>query len=293
MGSRKNAIEKQSVIYKIIGDKSCVSGRLSIAGYTFNDMRMKNNIQMWTVMIGIALITSCSNEQKSADVASTEAVTDKRRTAPHADKLNVLSAEEKASGWQLLFDGVSTDGWHSFQKNTVEGWQVADGMLFTAGKNGDIVTNKEYENFEFTAEWKIEEQGNSGIFFYVVESPQYKRTYETGPEFQIIDDKNYPQKLKDSQKTGANSDVQAPTMFPSNKPGEWNTTRILVNRGHVEHWLNGHKILEYEFDSPEWKKLVAESKFSSLDYAKIRKGHIAFQDHGGPVAYRNIKIREL
>jgi len=236
---------------------------------------------------------SCSGERSANEAHGESAPAASVNVPAPADALNVLSEEEKNSGWQLLFDGESTNGWHSFQKKKVEGWQVVEGTLQTAGKNGDILTNNEYEDFEFTADWRILSKGNSGIFFYVVESPQYKRVYETGPEFQIIDDENYPQKLKDSQKTGANSDVQAPTSFPSNKPGEWNTTRILVNKGHVEHWLNGEKILEYQFDSPEWKALVAASKFAALDYAKVRKGHIAFQDHGDPVAYRNIKIREL
>lgn len=236
------------------------------------------------------LIISCSNP-KTADEGDDKSpgVTQ----VSSSSEVNSLSEEQKADGWQLLFDGKSTEGWHTFQKDKLEGWQAADGTLFTAGKNGDIVSDKQYEHFELVADWKIEDKGNSGIFFYVVESPEYKRVYETGPEFQIIDDVNYPQTLKDSQKTGANSDVQAPTSFPSNKPGEWNTTRILVNKGHVEHWLNGQKILEYEFDSPEWEELVSKSKFAGLDYAKVRKGHIAFQDHGDPVAYRNIKIREL
>ena len=253
---------------------------------------MKNRT-LSIMLMGLVMLMACNTQPQAVEESQNESADVTTTSSVSAHVLNVLSEEEKASGWQLLFDGKSTDGWHSFQKEQLEGWQVVDGTLYTPGKNGDIVTDKEYENFEFTAEWKIQEKGNSGIFFYVVESPKYKRTYETGPEFQIIDDENYPQKLKDSQKTGANSDVQAPAMFPSNKPGEWNTTRILVNKGHVEHWLNGKQILEYEFDSPEWKTLVARSKFAGLDYAKVRKGHIAFQDHGDPVAYRNIKIREL
>lgn len=253
---------------------------------------MKKNF-LRILVIGMAAMMSCSGEQGKNEAEGDSVPAASADLPAPVNAQNVLSADEKNSGWQLLFDGKSTNGWHSFQKAQVEGWQAVDGTLQTSGKNGDILTDNEYENFEFTADWRIQAQGNSGIFFYVVENPRYKRVYETGPEFQIIDDENYPQKLTDSQKTGANSDVQAPTSFPSNKPGEWNTTRILVNEGHVEHWLNGKKILEYQLDSPEWKALVAASKFASLDYAKVRKGHIAFQDHGNPVAYRNIKIREL
>src|SRR5690606_35694392 len=113
-------------------------------------------------------------------------------------------------GWELLFDGKSTNGWHAYLKDNPEEWQVQEGILYTPGKQGDIVTDREYENFDLVVEWKIEEQGNSGIFYHVVEDPNYPRMHETGPEFQIIDDQNYPQELTESQKTGANSDVKAP-----------------------------------------------------------------------------------
>jgi hypothetical protein len=207
--------------------------------------------------------------------------------------LNTLTEAEKAEGWELLFDGVSTQGWHSYLGDNTTGWQVEGGLLYTEGGNGDIVTDAEYEDFELLVDWKIEDQGNSGVFYHVIEDPEYPRIHHTGPEFQLIDDKNYPQELMDNQKTGAISDVKAPTVLASKAPGEWNHTRILVQKGHVAHWLNGKKIVEAEFDSPEWKDLVAKSKFAAFDYAKVRRGHIGLQDHGDAVAFRTIKIREL
>lgn len=206
---------------------------------------------------------------------------------------NALSDQEKEEGWQLLFDGNTTQGWHAYLKKEPPAWEVREGMLFTPGKRGDIVTDREFENFELLVEWKIEGQGNSGIFYHVVEHPDYPRMHETGPEFQIIDDRNYPQELTESQKTGANSDVKAPTSAASNPPGEWNQTRILVDRGRVTFWLNGEKINEYDMESTDWRELVAASKFAPMDYAKVRKGRIGLQDHGGPVGFRNIKIKKL
>jgi translation elongation factor P/translation initiation factor 5A len=241
------------------------------------------------------IFTACINKSSAPIERSQEdgTISDFNESAASKKELNRLSEDEKAKGWQLLFDGKTTNGWHTYLQDKVEGWQVKDGVLYTPGKQGDIVTDKEFQNFELIAEWKIQEQGNSGIFYYVVEKPEYKRIYETGPEFQIIDDENYPQELTDKQKTGANSDVQAPSAFVSKRPGEWNRTRILVNQGHVEHWLNGQKIIEYNFNSPEYKQRVANSKFASMDYGKIKKGRIGFQDHGRPVAFCNIKIKEL
>ncbi len=207
--------------------------------------------------------------------------------------LNTLTDTEKSEGWELLFDGVSTQGWHSYLGDENTGWQVEDGILFTEGGNGDILTDDEFEDFELLVEWKIEDQGNSGVFYHVKEAPEYPRIHHTGPEFQLIDDENYPQELKENQKTGAISDLKAPEVLTSNPPGEWNHTRILVKGGIVEHWLNGEKVVEADMNSKEWEELVANSKFGEFDYATTDKGRIGLQDHGDPVAFRNIKIRVL
>ena len=207
--------------------------------------------------------------------------------------MNTLTEAEKTAGWKLLFDGQTTSGWHNFQKQSIQGWMAQDGVLTTPGKQGDIVSEEQFSDFELSIEWRIESQSNSGIFFYVQEDPQYSAIWHTGPEFQLIDDNNYPVPLKDTQKSGSNYDMQAPIKLTAKKAGEWNHARILVNKGHVEHWLNGEKVVAYDFDSPAWQQQLAGSKFASLDYAKKRNGAIALQDHGDPVAFRNIKIRAL
>lgn len=217
----------------------------------------------------------------------------KQASGSSTSQHNALSEKEKEDGWELLFDGKSTRGWHAYLGSDSLGWEVKDGVLMTPGKQGDIVTDQDFENFELLVEWKIEEQGNSGIFYHVVEQPDYPRMYETGPEFQIIDDHNYPQELMENQKTGSNSDVKAASVSASNPPGNWNQTRIRVDQGKVVFWLNGQQINDYDMESAEWQAMVAGSKFAPMDYAKVRSGKIGLQDHGGPVAFRNIKIRPL
>lgn len=258
---------------------------------TIKQMKKEN---LFIVILFLSINIACSHKPSTSVKNHENLPTMVTHESSEPDqKINTLSIEEKSEGWNLLFDGSSTTGWHSYLNNEVEGWQVKDGLLFTPGNQNDIVTDKEYKNFNLVVEWRIEEKGNSGIFYYVVEDPAYNRISHTGPEFQIIDDENYPQELADNQKTGANSDVKAPTVLASKAPGEWNHTRIIANKGNVEHWLNGKKVVEFNMDSHEWKNLVAKSKFAALDYAKVRKGRIGLQDHGGPAAFRNVKIREL
>lgn len=258
--------------------------------YPYNQRK----IASLSLLLVLTFLMACSREApQSATKTEDSDVIHLQASQQSQASPDFLAPKETAKGWTPLFDGVSTEGWHSYLKNTLEGWQVKEGVLFTPGKQGDIVSDQEYENFELELEWKIQDQGNSGVFYYVVENPAYQRMHETGPEFQIIDDQNYPQELAANQITGSNSDVKAPSHSAFHPPGSWNHTRIKADNGKVEHWLNEELILEFDMDSPEWKALVAKSKFAAFDYAKVRKGHIGLQDHGGPVSFRNIKIREL
>lgn len=212
--------------------------------------------------------------------------------------MNTLTENEIQGGWKLLFDGNTTNGWHKFNQDSIDdGWIVEDGCFVALGKGGDIggdiVTDEEYDNFELKMEWKISAGGNSGILYRVLEG-DYPAVYATGPEYQLIDDIGFPQKLKEWQTTGANYAMHPPQNAKIKPVGEWNSSRILINDSHVEHWLNGEKVVEYELWTDEWKEKVKNSKWSEYPkYGLAHSGHISLQDHGSVTWFRNIKIREL
>jgi hypothetical protein len=213
-------------------------------------------------------------------------------------KDNKLTREEKKQGWRLLFDGQTLNGWRPYLHNTTATWVVEDGTLKGLGKGSDstgyIISEDQFENFELKLEWKIAPRGNSGILYMVVEDPAYKTPYETGPEYQVIDELGWPEPLEEWQKTGANYGMHVATNKELKPVGEWNTTAIIVNNGHVEHWLNGMNVVEYELWTDEWKELVANGKWKDYPaYGLAKKGHLVLQDHGSNVWFKNIKIREL
>ena len=207
-------------------------------------------------------------------------------------KPNTITARVKADGWRLLFDGKTTTGWRGFRQPTMPtGWQTVDGVLTRVGQGVDIITVGEFGDFELTLDWSVPPNGNSGLLYRVTEEDDV--IWHTAPEYQIIDNAYQPG-LKPAQYAGANYDLHPPSRDVTKAVGSWNTTRILVRGAHVEHWLNGVKIVEYELWTPEWERLVRESKFKDYPtYGRARRGHIGLQDHGDPVRFRNIKIREL
>ncbi|GJM29649.1 MAG: hypothetical protein DHS20C17_22840 [Cyclobacteriaceae bacterium] len=260
---------------------------------------MRNSkLNLLAILFGCLLSCTQSNEQNTAEAANDQ-------IDESVDQTNALTAAEKEAGWELLFDGESTDLWKGYNKESFpeQGWRVQDGSLIVekpaAGESGggDLITRQMYENFEFTADFMITDSANSGILYLAVEN-EGDQIWHSGPEYQILDDQNYTARAdgKDvsRQLTAANYDLQAPPENYTKPVGEWNTARIVINNGHVEHWLNGHRTVEYLINSPEWKDLVASSKFSEFpQYGQATKGHIGLQDHGHEVRFRNIKIREL
>ena len=215
---------------------------------------------------------------------------------------NTLSAEEKKAGWMLLFDGSTTNGWRGFNKSVVPpGWVVENGTLKGLGTahgdtGGDIIYAAEmFENFELSIDWKISPKGNSGIFYHALEGPQYKAPFATAPEYQLIDDDHYPQKLEDWQMTAADYAMYpAPTNKALKPAGEWNNCRIIFTKEKVEYWLNGKMTVSFVPWSDDWTKRRNSGKWEAFpDYGKARTGYIALQDHGSPTWFRNIKIRKL
>ncbi len=208
-------------------------------------------------------------------------------------RMNTLTEAERAAGWRLLFDGRTTIGWRGYLMDGMpEGWQVVDGALTRVSRARDIITTEKFGNFELSLEWKVDPGGNSGVFYRAVEGPD--EIYYFAPEMQILDDARHPDGRSELTSSGSNFAINPAPRGVAKPAGEWNTARILVNGKHVEHWLNGVKLLEYEIDSEDWKRRVASSKFSQWpEYGKAAEGHIGFQEHGSGVTFRNIKIRVL
>jgi hypothetical protein len=195
-----------------------------------------------------------------------------------------------------LFDGKTTNGWHVYLGKGPGAWKVVDGTVQLDPKaegQGDLVTDKEYENYELTLEWKIAEGGNSGIIFGVNEDPKFKQTYLTGIEMQILDDQKAEDNKKANHLAGSLYDMEAPA-HPAKPAGEWNKVKIKKLNGHLTFWLNGKQVIDTQIGSPEWNAMIDKSKFKTWkDFAAYPKGHIALQDHGAVVSFRDIKIKEL
>ncbi|MCH2132946.1 MAG: DUF1080 domain-containing protein [Phycisphaerales bacterium] len=206
---------------------------------------------------------------------------------------NVLTPREEAEGWQLLFDGTSADHWRGFRKDTMpEGWSVIDGAIVRTGPGGDIITRDQFDDFELSLEWRVESAGNSGIFYNVDEGGN--AVWATGPEMQVLDNKGHADGRSPLTSAGSNYALHPPAWDTTGPPGTWNRARIVMRGDEVEHWLNGVKIVEYVLSSPDWERRVADSKFRGMpDYGRRTRGHIALQDHGDVVAFRNLKIRPL
>jgi len=213
---------------------------------------------------------------------------------------NVLTTAEKQAGWQLLFDGKTTTGWRGFQsqKFPTDGWVVADGCLKRVAKAGDIVTTKTFLNFELKWEWKISKKGNSGVKYLVNEArldkPHGKISpHALGDEYQMLDDLSFPT-LSRKNITASWYSILAPHDAQPKSVGEFNESRIIVTGNHIEHWLNGVKVLEYELGVPETAAMIAQSNFKNVPgYAEKKPTPILLQDHGCAVWFRDIKIREL
>ncbi|HEX5218056.1 MAG TPA: family 16 glycoside hydrolase [Verrucomicrobiae bacterium] len=216
-----------------------------------------------------------------------------------ASGLNVVTDEERAAGWRLLFNGEDFAGWHNFKRDGVRpGWQVKDGMLVCADPQnaGDLVTTAKFRAFELELEYNISEGGNSGIIFHVTD--EGGAVWATGPEFQLEDNA----KAKDPQRCGWLYALYKPADDPktgkpldATKPaGEWNKVRLVISPDKCEHWINGVKYFDYVIGSDDFKARVAASKFSRMPlFAKSGEGYIALQGDHGQISFRNIKVRSL
>ncbi len=244
------------------------------------------------------MIRNSSSVLATAVASAFFAVACTRATTSHSSLAPAVAAAAPTSDWRALFDGKSTAGWRGYRSDSMpSGWQVVDGALTRVGPASDsgpsdIVTRERFANFELTLEWKIAPGGNSGIMYRVGEEDN--APYWSGPEMQVLDDARHPDGQSRLTSAGSCYGIYPSPAGVVKPAGEWNQARIVANGTHVEHWLNGVKVVEYELGSPDWELRVRESKFGPHPhYGRYKSGFIDLQDHGDWVAYRNIKIRSL
>jgi hypothetical protein len=216
--------------------------------------------------------------------------------------LNKLTPAEIKKGWKLLFDGSTLTGWKTYNRTDMAtSWGVKDGAIFLDAKKGrsdiakgDLVTLEDYDDFEFSVEWKISECGNSGIMYRIVEDPKYKQPYLTGPEMQVLDNKCHPDAKIITHRSGDFYDVMASKTENVKPAGEWNSVKIIMKGYKLEQWQNGVRQIKLTLGSDEINAIVEKSKWKNQkDWGKALIGKIGLQDHGDAVWFRNIKIRSL
>ena len=220
-------------------------------------------------------------------------------------KVNSLSDIEKKDGWKILFDGKTTVGWHCYGKATVgSAWKIENGNLYldTLNKSngkiidgGNLTTDKEFENFHLKLEWKISQNGNSGILFYVNENTEkFKEPYMTGPEMQVLDNDGHPDGKLFRHRAGDLYDLINCSRETVKSTGEWNKAEIVSNKGKLTLILNGTKVVSTTLWDKTWIQMISKSKFKQWPgFGTFKKGHITLQDHDNQVWFRNIKIKEL
>lgn len=220
---------------------------------------------------------------------------------------NVKTTEQNQDGWITLFDGTSTTGWHTYNKQTAgKVWKVEGGALHLdpvakkelKDEGGDLVTNEEFDNFDLKLEWKISPKGNSGLVFYIHEDPAVKNTYETGPEMQVLDNGSpvklgHPDGKLYTHRAGDLYDLLA-AKEAAKPQGEWNAAEVVSKNGKLDFYLNGQHTLSTTMWNDNWRQMIAISKFKDWKgFGTFKKGRIGLQDHGDEVWYRNIKIKKL
>ena len=221
----------------------------------------------------------------------------------HSTPANTLktcsSTETIKGGWKKLFDGKTKKGWHSYGKATAgDAWKIADGALYvdpSIKEGGDLVTDEEYSNFDLKLEWKISENGNSGILINIKEdAAKYNETYITGPEIQVLDNDGHPDGKITKHRAGDLYDLIKSSSEPVKPVGEWNAVEIISNKGKLQVFVNGTNVVTTTMWDDNWRSLIAGSKFKNwADFGTFKKGKIALQDHGNAVWYRNIEIKKL
>lgn len=277
--------------------------RRSLSSFQYNGIMLmidrppSSRLLLFVGILPVLLLTvQCTSSSEKSESGS-----DAASTVEAPDSINTLTDAQRTAGWSLLFDGSTLENWRGFARDTVpRGWTVENGAMHFTGEassqDGEppltLITADQYSDFELRIEWKISPDGNSGIMYRVSEEEDLP--YETGPEYQLLDNSTLGDDGKDVHRTGGLYGLYAPSQDVANPVGQYNETRIVARETHVEHWLNGTKLLEVEIGSDTWKKRVKGTKFANWPrFAQPDSGHIALQDHGYPVWFRDVKIRRL
>ena len=248
--------------------------------------------QFCILMMAVFMIACNDNSTEEKTEVKTETATENP----------LLTADEQKEGWQLLFDGSSTEGWHSYGGGPVGyAWKVVDGTLHFDGPlkkdtlAQDIISNEEFENFDLKLEWKVDTNGNSGIMFYVNEdTSKFEKPYWTGPEMQVLDNNGHPDAKITKHRAGDLYDLISSSKETVKPALEWNQAEIKALNGKLDFYLNGENIVSTTMWDENWNKMIAGSKFKQWPgFGTFKKGRICLQDHGDKVWFRNIKIRKL
>ena len=250
----------------------------------------RGSLSAATCCLGATLVMACATMQTTSNTA-TGSVQSATMTTPQP---NTLTEAERRDGWRLLFDGTSLNGWRQYQGDAVPAaWRVVDGTITKNVPTEDIVTRDQFGDFELTFDWKVATGGNAGVFYRATE--EYEKVYWSATEYQLLDDANARDGRVANTSAGAAYALYAAPRGAVKPAGEWNTGRIVARGAHIEHWLNGTKMADFEAGSPEWEAIVKGNKFKDWpNYGRARRGFIALQgDHSGDLALRNIKIREI
>ena len=257
-------------------------------------MLMKTNLFALQALSVLLAVAACSGSKKTNPAGRLWSEID----LAAAD--NTLADRERKNGWQLLFDGKTFNGWHGYNMKEIPSvWSVADGCFVVDGKGGgeerqDIVTDKIYRNFAFTVEYKLSHGSNSGIVYQVKEDPRYTYSYETGPEFQLIDQDHWYDPLEDWQIHGSNYAMYPPTARPYHPAGQWNRLLLVVDGNKVTQIINGVETVSYEKYSGDWNAKRNSGKWTDYpDWGKFDEGPVSIQNHGTKLWFKNIKIKEL
>jgi len=257
-------------------------------------------MKLTIVFILATALMACNNNRGNSTTN-----TDTAKSGTTISTMDTLTAQEQSDGWQLLFDGQTTKGWHKYGGAAVgSAWKIADGALYLdtsskVGENvvggGDIATDDEFENFDLKLQWKISPKGNSGIMFYVNEdTTKYKESYETGPEMQVLDNDGHPDGKIIKHRAGDLYDLISCSKETVKPVGEWNDAEIRAVNGKLDLYLNGENVVSTTMWDDNWNKMVAGSKFKQWKgFGTFKKGKICLQDHHCAVWFKNIRIKKL